>query len=317
MIGIDYYLTSDRMLDHRLDLHPDEPVGGNGRQSYIDIAAARSDVPNEKTGLASRIMEVWERYRLPIAVTELHNGCTRDEHLRWFMDGWNVALELRQAGIDLRAITSWSLFGARDWNSMLTREEGYYECGAFDARYSPPHPTIVASAIAHLAKDGHFDHPVLDRPGWWRKDGAARHAARPLVLAGFDRASSEIEECCSRRRLRVVPSPSMTNHAELFEQHKAWAMVRIERGITGPDRKKTPLRLHCEFAEGHRMSLELPSSVNWRHFADTFLDLVVDRRNGHLRCISKPKSNVMNALVEALPGEDAETRNRTAQNSAA
>lgn len=317
VIGIDYYLTSDRVIDHRLHLHPDEPVGGNGRRRYVDVAAVRSDVPHEKLGLASRITEVWERYRLPIVVTELHNGCTRDEHLRWFMEGWRTAQSLRRQGIDLRAVTSWSLFGARDWNSMLTRQEGYYECGAFDSRYNPPHPTIVANAISHLAKDGHFDHPVLDRPGWWQKDDAAHHAARPLVLAGFERLTSAIEECCNRRRLRVVPSGSVTEQAELFERHNAWAMVRIERSKSDRDRKKAPLRLHCEFTGGQRMSLELPPVMNWRQFADTFLDLVVDRRDGHLRCVSEPQSTVMNAMVEALSHKDAEALNQAAADNAA
>ena len=42
------------------------------------------------TGLKQRIDEVWDRYHLPIAVTELHNGSTRDEQLRWLVDGWQA-----------------------------------------------------------------------------------------------------------------------------------------------------------------------------------------------------------------------------------
>jgi hypothetical protein len=94
-------------------------------------------------------------------------------------------------------------------------------------------------------------------------------------------------------------------------------MVRIERNKSDPDKKKAPLRLHCEFAEGHRMSLELPTTLNWRVFADTFLDLIVDRRDGHLRCVSEPQSTVMNALVEALSHQDAEALNAAAEDSAA
>ena len=32
VIGLDYYLTSDRMLDERTERYPHEPVGGNGRE---------------------------------------------------------------------------------------------------------------------------------------------------------------------------------------------------------------------------------------------------------------------------------------------
>jgi beta-glucosidase/6-phospho-beta-glucosidase/beta-galactosidase len=228
VIGIDYYLTSDRVIDERLELYPDEQVGGNGRENYVDVAAVRSDVPRIFNGLAGRLRELWQRYQLPIAITELHNGCTRDEHLRWFVEGWQVANAARRKGIDIRAVTSWSLFGACDWNSMMTRKAGYYECGAFDSRYKPPRPTSVAHAIDHLSRHGSFDHPVLDRPGWWRKQDHVSHASRPLVLAGFDRQSTEIEECCARRRLRVVPAGSGASQAADVETLGAWGVVSIE-----------------------------------------------------------------------------------------
>jgi dTDP-4-dehydrorhamnose reductase len=32
------------------------------------------------------------------------------------------------------AVTAWSLLGAYDWSSLLTREEGAYEAGVFDLR---------------------------------------------------------------------------------------------------------------------------------------------------------------------------------------
>jgi beta-glucosidase/6-phospho-beta-glucosidase/beta-galactosidase len=311
-IGIDYYLTSDRLIDERAELYPGEKVGGNGRQSYVDIAAVRSDIPHEKTGLASRVVEVWERYGLPIIITELHNGCTRDEHLRWFMEGWNTANKLRLKGVDIRAVTSWSLFGACDWNSMLTRRDGYYECGAFDARYVPPQPTIVATAISHLTRNGKFDHPVLDRPGWWHSDDTQHHAARPLVLAGFERLASTIEECCSRRRLPIVAAGTGRNGKEIMARHNAWGLVRIEHRQQGNKRRGEPVRLHCEYDDGAGLSLELPPSPDWRSFADTFLDLVVDRRSGALRCVSEPLSTVMSALVEVHVEQSAAAKNSAA-----
>ncbi len=299
IIGIDYYLTSDRVLDHRLELHPDEPVGGNGRTTYVDIAAVRSDLPRHKTGLQGRLAEIWERYGLPIAVTELHNGCTRDEHVRWLMEGWRTAKAACENGIDVRAVTSWSLFGAQDWNSMLTRQDGYYECGAFDARYVPPQPTIVARAISHLAQAGEFDHPVLDRPGWWHRAETRQEDSRPIVLAGFERLASVIEECCSHRRLRVVPAGSVKEPAVLFERHDAWAVIRIEHRPPLVEKRSgaAALVLHCMFAEGGDLSLELPAQPDLKDFAHTFLDLMIDSRNGHLRCLEPPRSAIMNGIV--------------------
>ena len=101
---------------------PDKPnrgeiPGGNGGDVYVDIAAVRSGVPADELGLENRVTEVWERYRLPVAAGEVHNGCTRDEQLRWFVEGWQAARNCLAKGVDVRAVTAWALFGSFDWNS--------------------------------------------------------------------------------------------------------------------------------------------------------------------------------------------------------
>src|SRR5690606_27715724 len=170
LVGIDYYLTSDRFLDDRTERHRGEPVGGNGIDAYVDIAAVRSEITPADVGLLPRLKEVWERYRRPIVVTELHNGCTREEQLRWFMEGLQTAQDCLASDIDVRGVTAWSLFGAVDWNSMMARRDGYYECGVFDARANPPRRTILADAISALNSGQSFDHPVLNQTGWWRAE---------------------------------------------------------------------------------------------------------------------------------------------------
>ena len=35
------------------------------------------------------LKEVWERYRLPVAITEAHLGCTREEQMRWLKEVWD------------------------------------------------------------------------------------------------------------------------------------------------------------------------------------------------------------------------------------
>jgi dTDP-4-dehydrorhamnose reductase len=57
-----------------------------------------------------------------------------------------------------------------DWNSLLTRRNGFYEPGPFDVRTDVPRRTALAHAAEALAKTGTFDHPVLDRAGWWKRD---------------------------------------------------------------------------------------------------------------------------------------------------
>jgi len=169
MLGINHYLTSERFLDHRLGFYPGLRPGGNGRDIYIDAEAVRVKRLHGRTGIAPRLREAWRRYRLPIIVSEVHHGCTRDEQLRWFAEVWEAAGELRNEGVDLRAVTLWSLFGAVDWRSLLTRKEGVYDVGAFDVRGPEPRPTALAKAARSYSRGLRYDHPVLDVPGWWRR----------------------------------------------------------------------------------------------------------------------------------------------------
>lgn len=169
IVGINHYLTSDRFLDHRLDLYPAHMHGGNGRDRYVDAEAVRVEGLDGQTGFAPRLTEAWQRYRLPLAITEVHHGCTRDEQLRWFAEVWDTANTLREEGLDLRAVTLWSMFGNVDWRSLLTRQDGHYDTGVFDIRGGEPRPTAIAHAAKAFAAGKRFDHPVLDLPGWWRR----------------------------------------------------------------------------------------------------------------------------------------------------
>jgi dTDP-4-dehydrorhamnose reductase len=126
----------------------------------------------------ARVLDAtWERYGRPVAITECHLGCTREEQLRWLHEAWVAARTARMTGIDVRAVTVWSLFGASDWDSLVTRQDGHYEPGAFDTRAPSPRPTALAEATRLLAATGDFSHPVLDVPGWWRRDERLTYSA--------------------------------------------------------------------------------------------------------------------------------------------
>jgi dTDP-4-dehydrorhamnose reductase len=167
-IGANYYVTSERFLDDNFSAYPAECRGGNGHSVYADIAAVRSEV-SEISGPKNLLMELWERYRIPIAVTEAHLGCSADEQLRWFMEIWEAAEEARSEGADVRAVTIWALLGSFDWNSLVTRDDGYYEPGVFDVFDGEPRETLLAEMVRELAVRGRFDHPCLATPGWWQK----------------------------------------------------------------------------------------------------------------------------------------------------
>src|SRR5205085_8384893 len=114
-----------RFLDDRLDLYA---PGSQGDKPYVDVEAVRVRVCG-LVGHEAHLRDTWTRYHLPIAFTEVHLGCTREEQLRWLRDAWQAAATVRSDGIDARAVTVWALFGSVDWDSLVTRNEGHYESG--------------------------------------------------------------------------------------------------------------------------------------------------------------------------------------------
>jgi dTDP-4-dehydrorhamnose reductase len=165
VVGVDYYLTSDRLLDHRLARYPEPTHGGNGRERYADVEAVRAwraGVP----GHLALLRRLWRRYGLPLAITEVHAGATREEQLRWLSEAWSAATRARDAGIDVRAVTAWALLGSWDWDSHVTRARGSYEPGVFDVRDGRPRATALAHMVRDLAAGRVPAHPVLAVPGW-------------------------------------------------------------------------------------------------------------------------------------------------------
>ena len=151
LIGVNHYLTSERYLDGRVSAYPKALRGGNGRRRYADAEAVRIPLPEGSTGPLSRLTDVWERYHRPLAITEAHHGCTRDEQLRWLSEIWGAAEQARELGIPVRAVTLWSLLGAVDWNTLLVERAGFYEPGAFDIRGPEPRRTALGRAASSLA----------------------------------------------------------------------------------------------------------------------------------------------------------------------
>lgn len=272
LVGVDYYLTSDRFLDDRTERHRGETVGGNGIDAYVDIAAVRSEFTPTGVGLSPRLQEVWERYRRPIVVAELHNGCTRDEQLRWLMEGWQVAQDCLASGVDVRGVTAWSLFGSVDWNSMMSRRDGYYECGVFDARASPPRKTILADSISALNSGLSFDHPILHQTGWWRAPVDPIGKNFWLVLKGFDRQTSVLSECCSKRRILCVVSRKRETASR---DEDSWVEIAIE-----PSSRHDHTLLKAWYADGGSFSVEVADKFDWTAACNAFLDLVVDKTEG-------------------------------------
>ncbi|HEU4471584.1 MAG TPA: family 1 glycosylhydrolase [Flavisolibacter sp.] len=178
IFGFNHYLTSERYLDHRLQLYPQHTHGGNRCHRYADVEAVRVEL-EEETGIEVLLREAWDRYKKPLAVTEVHLHCTREEQLRWFRHVWQTGKKLVAEGIDLKAITSWAMLGSYGWNRLLTSPGGDYEPGAFDLRGGIPRPTALANFIKEIALHDQCEHLLSSGKGWWQRN--ARILYGPVI----------------------------------------------------------------------------------------------------------------------------------------
>ena len=177
ILGFNYYVTSERFLDEAMELYPPHTHGGNGKQNYADVEAVR--VAIQPDGLSNLVKDAWKRYKLPIAITEAHMGCSREEQLRWLDSAWKSVNELSGTGVDIRALTVWSLLGSYNWCNLLTTNSGVYESGVFDVRSGELRPTALSQLLRSFTLNIPFNHPVLETDGWWKRE------SRVLYATGF------------------------------------------------------------------------------------------------------------------------------------
>ncbi|WP_229421480.1 family 1 glycosylhydrolase [Telluria antibiotica] len=178
VIGVNYYITSERWLDHRAERYPESHRTQYRGIPHADIECSRV-LATPTPGIGPLLQETWDRYGLPIAVTEAHIDANREDQLRWLVEIWNAARKVQQGGADIRAVTVWALLGSFDWNCLVTACHGYYEPGPFDVRGPQPRPTAVATLMRELASGRPLSHPVLQGQGWWRRPG--RFLAKPVA----------------------------------------------------------------------------------------------------------------------------------------
>lgn len=248
MLGVNYYLSGERFLDERVDLYPGEPIGGNGIERYVDVLAARV-LPSGIGGIQPLLGDVWDRYHLPICISEVHNGDTREEQLRWLHDVWHGALGAREEGVNVQAVTVWALLGSYDWPTLVTKDDGVYEPGVFDLRGPRPRPTALARMTKDLATSGRHHHPVLATPGWWHRPDRFIYqrvpgctevspdsettpldlgASQPVVIVGDGSALSRaLETACLQRHIPavVIDASDLDGIGRAIVEAPAWAVI--------------------------------------------------------------------------------------------
>ena len=249
VVGVNHYLTSDRFLDHRIERYPVHLHGGNGRIAYADTEAVRVlDPPVD--GLGTALREAWRRYATPLAITEVHNGSTREEQMRWAAGAWDTAAIVRAEGADIHAVTAWSLLGSHGWNTLLTGGTAY-ESGVYDLASGLPVPTALA-ALWQGFPTGCRRHSVARESGWWQRPerllypphpsgeavgaghAADRFGSKLLIHDGTGVQGPVFADVCAKRGIchvleyAAASDPDGTDIVSIEEEAADyWAMVAI------------------------------------------------------------------------------------------
>lgn len=246
VIGLNHYHLSNRFLDERLELYPEWSHGGNGVKRYADVGAIDSgqvDPPKP----ASIMLEAWERFHIPVAITEVHTMGNREEQMRWFHYMYLQASEARTQGVDVKAITCWSLLGTFDWNRLCTTNDMFYEPGVFELcpNRLTPKLTGLGMLIKDLIKKNPIEHPMLKAPGYWETNRRVLFAARensftpladenvrPLLIVGGGTLGQAFARICGRRNIpykilsrKDLDISKMEQVYKVLNTEKPWTVV--------------------------------------------------------------------------------------------
>lgn len=257
VFGFNHYLTSERYLDEKIHLYPPHTHGGNGKHHYADVEVVRVDI-EEDTGIEVLLKESWERYHQPVAITEVHLHCHREEQLRWFKHVWEVSNNLVKEGINIKAVTSWAMLGSYGWNKLLTQENGEYEPGVFDLRGGHLRTTALAGFIKKIAHENRCDHHLLEEKGWWLRDSRVLYGSNaktiqmktnqhlPVLIIGrngtLGRAFAKVcEDRCINYQLLSRQDCDISNIGSIeaaIELYKPWAIINAAGFVRVDDAEK-------------------------------------------------------------------------------
>jgi dTDP-4-dehydrorhamnose reductase len=299
VMGLNYYVVSERFLDQDIKKYPHVSPGGNGRDEYVDVDAVRVGKYN---GLGVLLREAWDRFHSPMAITEAHISCTREEQMRWFAEIWETCCDARQNGIPVKAVTAWSLLGAFDWNSLLVDDNRQYEPGVFDLRHGKVHSNALTGLVKSIGEGKSYDHPLLRVAGWWKGEEAnpkGTAVKQPLVIFGKNGTLAQaIARLCHTRRIPCIALSRQDGNvsdpdgiAKTLNSLNPWAIINAS-GFVDVDRAETQRTLCYQVNTKGPANLARECNRRGIKFVTFSSDLVFDGQK------SKPytENDIPNAL---------------------
>jgi len=127
-IGVDYYVTSEQLVD----------------------ADGRKRPSPERVGLAALAREYYDRYRAPLFLSETSRVSSRA--VEWLGEQWRETTRLMEAGVPVEGFTWFPLGDVLDWRHALREKRGDVDpIGLYDLRREPhsvarAYTELIASA---------------------------------------------------------------------------------------------------------------------------------------------------------------------------
>ncbi|HUP11542.1 MAG TPA: sugar nucleotide-binding protein, partial [Niastella sp.] len=281
IFGFNYYVTSERYLDEKTYRYPQHTWGGNNQYQYADVEAVRVDIDQE-IGIDVLLREAWKRYKKPIAVTEVHLHCHREEQVRWFKYVWDACNGLCAEGIDIKGVAAWALFGSYGWNRLLTAEGGEYEPGVYDMRSGIPRPTALHKYIKNVHQPEAKVNLLSDNKGWWQRDcrfiytsyrkssklnSMQANAAPPIIIIGKNGTLGKaLARICEQRKLdyklisrQECDIADNLSVANMLDHYKPWSVINAAGYVRVDDAEQE--REQC-FRENYNGLLQLAKHCN-------------------------------------------------------
>jgi dTDP-4-dehydrorhamnose reductase len=238
----------------------------------VDVDAVR--VPHqENSGLKVLLQELTERYRIPVAITEIQLNCHREQQLRWFKQIIDTCADVNNASPKIIAVTAWSLMGAFGWNKLVTVPQGDYECGVFDLSSGEPRPTALYHLSRNYTGRKEKDYCIAKEPGWWQVSSrylcqseiteppyiySESNSSKPVLIIGkTGTLGSAYARICETRglnhRLLSRHDIDITNKEQIeqaINRYKPWAIVNAAGYVRVDDAENDCERCFRENAYG-------------------------------------------------------------------
>ncbi len=305
IIGINHYLTSDRYLDEDLARYPACFHGGNGTSCLCRHGCGAGSGCYSRSRLRSPAREASARYGRPLALTEVHNGSTRDESCDGSTRHGGERSVRGKDGVDIRAFTVWALAGGIDWPSSSPNAKASMKPGVLDialrlrggrhsrgpcasSRFPVSSPIRWRVRPAGGSARTRFHREPTLHPEPIAASGQGSFAAAPILIAGAGGTLARVlARACDARGLSYrallrseMDIADLDRVRAIVSELKPWAIINAAGYVRPSDAERERPKCMRENIEGAAVLAEI-AACEALPFVTFSSDLVLDGDRGY------------------------------------